>query len=574
MRVLLPLAAALSALALSAQSPLTTTFAGGSCQSGNMFDVQATNPAGITVQYFEVNLSAGTWDVEVYAKTVPGPYLPSVNVAADWTLKGTALGVVSNGPGVPTIVPVAVCEYIPPTTTQSFYVTVTTANVCGLNYTNSGVTGTVFASNSDLNFYAGAGLSYPFTGNFNPRVFNGNIYYVVGPDPGCATGLAFAAKSKYGAACYNDPRMVHEYWPVNSTIDLVNTSWILAYNPGPTGGNYTVTPGAPAYDGVTPAVSGVDLPTLPYTTSSSLNWDDASINMTLPVGLFPTGFPYPNAANATAVDISVNSNGRIYLGSHFDNSFDSNGANSGYVPTSFQGTTGVGFPMIAGFMNDMDPTIAGSHIWYEDPSPSGGVRITWDNVPNWQDTAAGAPLAVANYIQMELLPNGIVFLAFGPSLGNGGSSTNEAITGYSPGMAEPFSTPVDWSAITSLMSGTGPGVTIDASARPVLGSTINVTTDRIPAGSLVGGQIYGLTPVPTGFPLIGLLGIPCDLYATLDLLTTAVLPGPTYTNPFAIPATPSLAGGVVAVQGFALNALIPNPLGAVMSEGLLLTLGN
>ena len=41
--------------AVTAQSPLTTTFAGGNGQSGNMFEVVATNAAGITISNFEVN---------------------------------------------------------------------------------------------------------------------------------------------------------------------------------------------------------------------------------------------------------------------------------------------------------------------------------------------------------------------------------------------------------------------------------------------------------------------------------------------------------------------------------------
>lgn len=594
MRVLLPLVAILPAVALSAQSPLTTTFAGGSGQSGNMFDIQALNPAGITVNYFEANLATGTWDVEVWVKTVQGPYAPDVNNMAAWTLRGSATGIVSNGNGVPTLLPIPVCEYIPPTATQAFYVTVTIANVLGVNYTNSSAlippvpTGGVFASNADLNFLAGAGLSYPFTGNFNPRVWNGLIYYSVGtPAAGCSTPT-FASKSNYGAACYDAPRMVHEYWgsPNNPTpnapVDLANTSWILTFSSNAFGGNYTISPGAPAYDSATAFTNGTNLVAGAYTTSSSGNWDDASINMTLPAA-FGAGFEHPNAAGAVATGISVNSNGRIYLGTHSDNSFDSNGANSLFTPTSFQGTTGVGFPVIAALMNDLDPTVPGASnpsypqptgVYYEDPSPNGGVRITWHAVANWQDTAAGAPLAITNYLQMELLPGGIVFLSYGPSVGNGGSSDNEAIVGYSPGAGEPNSPVIDWSMITSLTTGSGPGVTIGANLRPVIGTTINVTAGNLPTGTLVGGIIYGVTPIPPGFPLLGVVGVPCNLYTSLDLLVTGILPGASFTTPFPFPNNPTLVGAPLGAQGFALNVNIPNPLGAAMSGGLLLTIGN
>ena len=74
------------AAAVSAQSSLTTTFAGGNGQSGNMFDIVATNAAGVTIKYFDVNLDAGVWDMEVYRLTNPGPYAPSVNTPGDWSL--------------------------------------------------------------------------------------------------------------------------------------------------------------------------------------------------------------------------------------------------------------------------------------------------------------------------------------------------------------------------------------------------------------------------------------------------------------------------------------------------------
>ena len=166
------------AAAVSAQSSLTTTFAGGNGQSGNMFDVVATNAAGVTIKYFDVNLDAGVWDMEVYRLTNPGPYAPSVNTPGDWSLVCAYGGLTSNGPNVATQLPLSVEEYIPSGATQSFYVTVT--NGTSINYTNGSATGAVFASNADLQFLEGAGLAYPFVANFNPRVFNGNIYYDVG----------------------------------------------------------------------------------------------------------------------------------------------------------------------------------------------------------------------------------------------------------------------------------------------------------------------------------------------------------------------------------------------------------
>ncbi|MEZ6037009.1 MAG: hypothetical protein R3F29_05980 [Planctomycetota bacterium] len=573
MRSLLPLAAIICAATLTAQSPFTSHFIANSGQAGNMFDVEATNPAGITVRYFDVNVDAGTWDFEVYKKNITGTYDGSQNIAADWTLVGSVTGVVGNGFNVATTLPIQVCEYIAPGTIQAFYVTC--SNGTGLNYLigTAGTTGTIYGSNADLNFYAGAGIAYPFAGNFNPRIWSGNIYYSVGPNPGCT--VSFAEVNAFGTGSYNDPRMVRELWAPNSAVDLANTSWTLSFVPDSLGGHYNIAAGGIPYDNITPPILGTDLVQGAYDTSSSGTWDDASKTIPLDPGQFPTGFPYPNGAGASATEISVNSNGRIYLGSHTDAGFNSNGANSLLTPGIFQGTLGAGLPVLAALMCDMDPTDINfpGRIWV-DTGPAGGLRITWDGVLNWQDTTAGAPLAVLNDLQMELLPNGTVFLSYGANVGNGGSADNEAIVGFSPGAGEPETLSVDWSAITSLDSGSAPAMTLASDARPILGTTINVSVDRIPQGSIVAGVFFGTQVLNPGIPLGGLVGIPGDLYTSLDTIVTGVFPGTSYSVPLIIPVSTALSGASIAGQGFVmLNAAFVNPLNASVSSAVELKMG-
>lgn len=548
--------AAVAAFSLSAQSPLTTTFAGGNGQNGAMFDIVGVQPVVITG--FDVNLT-GTATIEVYMVTAGTTFVGVDTNPAAWTLLGTAPNVVGLGAGVPTPVPLVLNVPINPSQVQGFYVTTTAGT---LAYTNGTLQGAIFAQNSDIQFLEGIGKVYPFGGTFTPRVWNGRIHYLPG------SGGGFATKSPYGTGCYDLPRMAHEQFPGDTfPVDLANTQWTLIYVPGATGGNYLIIPSSTAYDPVTPT-SGVNLVTQPYNTSSSATWDDASVNKTLPFA-----FPYPNASSATTTSISVNSNGRIYLGSHFDNGFASNGANSGYTPTSFRGTTGAGLPVIAGFMCDIDPTVGGQ-IWYEDPSPGGGVRITWHNIPNWQDPAYTGLPAQLNYIQMELLPSGMVNLAFGPSLGNGGSVGNVAITGYSAGGAQPLGPQLDWSAITGYQTGTGDvALKIDADNRPITGTTINVTISEIPAGAFVAAIVYGLTKIDPGFPL-AILGMPgCNAHASPDLMVAGLVTGPTFTSPFPIPANPVLTGFQLLAQGLVLGPAIPNPFGGITSNGLELILG-
>jgi hypothetical protein len=550
--------AAFAAVTLTAQSPLTTTFAGGNGQNGAMFDIVGLQPVIITG--FDVNLT-GTATIEVYSVTAGTTFVGNETNPAAWTLLGTVPNVVGAGAGVPTPVPLVLNVPINPAQQQGFYVTTTAGT---LAYTNGTLQGAVFASNSDIQFLEGIGKAYPFGGSFTPRVWNGRIHYV----PGAAGG--FATKTTYGTGCYDLPRMAHEQFPGDTfPVDLANTQWQLIYVPGGTGGNYLIIPGGSPYDAVTPAASGVNLVLQPFTTSSSLNtWDDASVNQTLTFN-----FPYPNATSATTTGISVNSNGRIYLGNHFDASFASNGANSGYTPTSFRGTTGVALPVIAGFMCDLDPTVGGQ-IWYEDPSPNGGVRITWNAIPNWQDPPYTGLPAQLNSIQMELLPSGMVNLAFGPSLGNGGSVGNVAITGYSAGGGQPLGPQLDWSSLSGYQSGNGDvALHIDADNRPITGTTINVTVSEIPAGTPLAAIIYGLTKIDPGFPL-AILGMPgCFASTTPDLLVAGLAAGTTFSSPFSIPNNPALTGFQLLAQGLALGPFIPNPFGGITSNGLDLVVG-
>ena len=171
------LACCLSAAIAPTQSPLTTLFASNNNASGNLFDVVALND--LTIQSFDVNLVSGTWDIEVYTLPTGASYLPEVNNPSAWTLIGAAAGVVSNGPDVPTPLPICLSTFVPAGSRQAFYVT-TTSTAQSMRYTNGTATGALFASNADLELYEGSGSYYAFQNNFNPRIWNGNIYYELG----------------------------------------------------------------------------------------------------------------------------------------------------------------------------------------------------------------------------------------------------------------------------------------------------------------------------------------------------------------------------------------------------------
>ncbi|MAG55362.1 MAG: hypothetical protein CMJ83_03640 [Planctomycetes bacterium] len=163
---------------LSAQMQLTTTYTSNNGQSGNMFDIVATNP--VIIQTVDINVDAGTHTIAVYVVTGGGSYVGLAATPGAWTLVGTAPGVVSNGLNVATPVPLPLNVQIQPGQTQGFYVTVTTGT--GMNYTNGSVVNTPYVSDPNITITEGIGVALNFGGTFSPRVWNGTVYYQFAAD--------------------------------------------------------------------------------------------------------------------------------------------------------------------------------------------------------------------------------------------------------------------------------------------------------------------------------------------------------------------------------------------------------
>ncbi|MBK8464819.1 MAG: hypothetical protein IPL32_03230 [Chloracidobacterium sp.] len=155
---------------------VTTTFADGSANNGNMFDITAIN--AVRIDSFDEHL-LNNEPLAIYYK--PGTHVGFENNAGAWTLAGTYSGIVANGAGVGTAVPIPVNVTIPAGQTYAFYITYTTSQG-SLAYTPGTVVGNVFVSDANIQVKEGAGISYPFSGNFSPRVFNGVVRYTDGGD--------------------------------------------------------------------------------------------------------------------------------------------------------------------------------------------------------------------------------------------------------------------------------------------------------------------------------------------------------------------------------------------------------
>ncbi|MCF8373289.1 MAG: right-handed parallel beta-helix repeat-containing protein [Bacteroidales bacterium] len=170
---------------------ISTTFAGGNGQTGNMFDVTAyTN---ITLDSFYVNVSS-TGIMEVWWRE--GSYIGFTGSNAGWNLLGSA-NVVNSGTNIPDLLSVGGLE-IPAGETYGLYVTFVTGSVA---YTNGNGTNQVY-QDDNIKIETGYGGSY-FSLTFTPRVWNGTIFYTAGA-PGCGSSLtpvtAFVQYADYDGA--------------------------------------------------------------------------------------------------------------------------------------------------------------------------------------------------------------------------------------------------------------------------------------------------------------------------------------------------------------------------------------
>ena len=510
MRTLLSFA--IFASAAVCQSPLTTTFASNNGQSGNMFDVGATNAAGVTIKNFEVNLDAGAWDLEVYVSNTGGTHVGNEMNSAAWNLVGTAAGVVSAGVNLPTLLPICVQEYIPAGSTQGFYVTVT--NGTAINYTTGTgfLQGDLYASNADIEFFAGTGNVYPFGTIFGPptasRIWNGNIFYDLGDTS--SAGCTFASVAPYGLGCGGNEPGDAQY-ELHTAFDLSNTGHTYLW----TGAGYVLTDGAQ--------------PIVPPTNSPTPFGDDDI----QPVAL---GFTLPCPQGAVT-DIGVSSNGWL----SFDSSVTVND-----LSESVAELLNDDWGRLAFLWDDLNPSAAGS-INLEQVS-AGEFHVTFTDVPEFSNTGA-------NTCQIALFDTGIIEVRYGTC------SLLDCLTGISPGFGAIDGGGIDYSTLSSLgvvLVNTGVGPFSDSlslgATRPVLGTNWDLTTTGIDPVSPFALTFIGDRGPVIPLSAIGLAAPGCDALLSTSLGILAGLnTGAPVTVSLALPNDPTLAGLMLSAQSLSLT---------------------
>jgi hypothetical protein len=344
----------------------------------------------------------------------------------------------------------------------------------------------------------------------------------------------YASTSVYGAGCYNasappDFASFYENFATSPSFDLGGSSMSLI----PSGGGYTMIPGLTPF-----------LPPTGAATALALT-DDSFTPVTL-----GSAFPYNGGATTS---LEVCSNGFVSVAT-------GNGAS--FTPSS---SGMLSAPQTAWWnWHDFNPATAGSgQVKFEEV---GSVSyITWDGV--W-DFGGGAA-ANANTFQFQFdRTSGIVTMCWGTMSTLGGTGF---LVGYSPGGASGDPGNRDLSA--SLPGGfTTRGTDLVAlahssSARPVIGTSINLLTTNVPFGTLLGADILSFTRFNPGIDLT-ILGMPgCRQYVGLDTTLTFFPAGGTGSVAINIPNNPGFAGLHLFSQGAAFATGF-NPLGVVAANGI------
>ncbi|MEZ6037723.1 MAG: hypothetical protein R3F29_09605 [Planctomycetota bacterium] len=379
---------------------------------------------------------------------------------------------------------------------------------------------TIYNFGFDANIAPGSGLVTLDEARIGP----GNLSVDVPADvPSAST---FASVLPYGQGCGGTSQVCDEAFYEYPGLGVGNgSSFTLQY----ASGSYTLVPGAGSW--IAPAGATLAL------------GDDAAVSQTLAHNL-----PHPGG---TATSLEVCSNGFISIGSN----------GSGYTPSvsSFLG----GNPWYSALWHDLNPGGGGS-VRFD--SNASRTVVTFDAVKNYSGS-------LTNTFQVQFWANGDVHFLY-QTIGNNGGSY---LVGWSlgGGVTDPGSISIPGSlnsGLTFCSSAGTPDVSLTASNRPVLGTTVDFVTNDAPAGTLGGISILSTTQHLPGIDLT-FLGMPsCELYVNLDDMVVFPIAGGTGTRSFSFPVNPVLSGLQLTMQSATLTPGI-NAFGFATSNGLLMITG-
>jgi len=577
MKILSAIAAGAIAISVGAQSQTLQVDPAGlgltyTNPGANFFDINVTNPAGITLQALTVALNspAGTvGTLEVWLN--PLSHIGREQQQASWTKisEGTTTAGVNTlscqeattvTAGIPSI-------YLPPGIHG-----VAVAHV-GVNHVFETIVTYPLPPFADTNIevlngstQATAWASVPLA-NF---AFNGVLYqgtlmqfdltYAVGQAPhACAVcGSVGEGSNRHSASAY---QLFGEPNP-NGAASTALQGGVLTFLPNGSGTGYIMTDGTGTAAYVAPNGSETNLPLI----------DDQVVPVSLAI---PLQYPGDTGIQLTT-SIEINSNGIVSVGPNPQTNLPA-------APTAPQAIMQIG-EAAWHCAHDFDNSEAGSgNISYWEDVANAKLYVTWDAVEC-------VPATVANTCTIQFqfdLTSGVVNIIFEVIDTLGGSNVSGGdnfMIGWSPAGVSPRVDEFDFTTLAAApISLTQPEVlplTLEATGTPLIGQTFDLVTSNAPTASIgVNLLSSSLLPLPLD---IGIFGGPAGtlLYmdpATSFLNTISNIPGlGALTVSLPISNTPALAGLEINSQSFWLDlAGSPFPFqNAVASNLVTCTIGN
>lgn len=561
MRIFSLLPAIALAASLAAQSPLSLPFNtnnGLSGTAGVFFDLNVTEPTGITITTIDVNTfaTAGTvGTVEVY--TTPTTYVGVETNAAAWTL-GDSGGVIAAGTNVPAPVCLANGGVF---LAQGSYGICLRHTVVGVRYTNSA--GTVTASTAEVAFAGGksATMTTAFTSTpITNRIFNGNIYYNIGAVPG-GTCPPFATKTLFGTGCYPATGdSWYENFPQLTNFDMAGTAgneFVLVATPIGAAG-YAVAQGTPAW--YTPTGTQV---LSNATTPAAMTDDTMSGPQTLPFS-----FTFPG--NPTGVTVMhATTNGFVHLGPTTLTTGD-------FTPTAAEMHTLQPrlFALWADWQAATNVTTNPASGVYFDVDPSNQtVYFTWLDVA---DRRGQVPVAGATSInfQVAINSNGTVEYRY-RNMVPAATGTGAVMVGFSKGNLNVTGGPTSVDTGSRDITASVPFVTNGPDSRPLaldsntprLGLNWTLTTTGVDPLSPITITFFGTAMLNPGVDLgfLGAAGCNAHVLGLVGDITSTVASGSSTTT-LAIPSNPVFAGLLLDCQSVCFT--LKNSLGLLTSNGV------
>ncbi len=334
----------------------------------------------------------------------------------------------------------------------------------------------------------------------------------------------FASATPYGIGCNRASRAFYELFSPGSTFDLSGTAMTLA----PSTNRYFATP------------VGSYVPP-PAAATVLVLTDDSDTSVTL-------ASPFPYAGGNTPT-LRVCSNGFVSVATGNGTSF------SPSVSTWLNSSVARW-----GDWHDFNPAAAGSgQVKFHE---AGSISyVTWDGVFNFG--VAASP----NTWQLQFdRANGRVTYAWQSMTLSG----NAHLVGYAPGApgaanAGSIDISAQWPVGFSTQAADIFPLTFGASARPVIGQTINLVTSSIEPGSIFGATLLGFSSANN--PLGGLGAPTCTGYVNSLATNVFLIGGPSVNSSFTIVNNPYLLGLHVFGQS-ATYSPGQNALSVLFSNGL------